>query len=237
MSQSSKNPLHAPGAPRFTLDLQRCPDGVEIVADFSPFPVQKGTTPLSLASPPEPHYVFRSTRREQAHETLDSIENIIALRFVNARSEDDLKAFFFRFGMLISDWPAAVEDVGRRQARMTDAIDRMLGEASGVSRATTLELVRDALAQLSLSPRVHLGHNNGVTVELGVRSLWQFMFLEVVMASACGARLHYCQRCGKGFMTGPLTGRRGQAKFCSDPCRVASFRKKRKSQDEQQGET
>ena len=54
--------------------------------------------------------------------------------------------------------------------------------------------------------------------------LTQFMTMEIAMIAMHGAKLGTCEHCGAVFLTGPLTGRRSHAKYCSDRCRVAAMR-------------
>jgi hypothetical protein len=55
-------------------------------------------------------------------------------------------------------------------------------------------------------------------------SLETFMIMEIAMAATLGAKLGECDHCGDAFLTGPLTGRRSHAKYCSARCRVAAMR-------------
>jgi hypothetical protein len=50
------------------------------------------------------------------------------------------------------------------------------------------------------------------------------IWLEVRLAAEKGCKLARCANCNDGFLTGPLTGRRSHAKYCSDRCRVAAMR-------------
>jgi hypothetical protein len=59
-------------------------------------------------------------------------------------------------------------------------------------------------------------------------SLTNFMKMEIAMAAMHGAKLATCEHCGAVFLTGPLTGRRSHAKYCSDRCRVAAMRARNK---------
>ncbi|AWM23719.1 hypothetical protein AOX55_0000439 [Sinorhizobium fredii CCBAU 25509] len=55
-------------------------------------------------------------------------------------------------------------------------------------------------------------------------TLYDFMVMEVAAIHEAGAAAASCEHCGKIFLTGPLTGRRSHAKYCSDRCRVAAMR-------------
>lgn len=55
-------------------------------------------------------------------------------------------------------------------------------------------------------------------------TLFDFIVLEVAAIHDAGAVATSCEHCRKIFLTGPLTGRRSRAKYCSDRCRVAAMR-------------
>ncbi|AFL49024.1 hypothetical protein ABIE78_005214 [Sinorhizobium fredii] len=55
-------------------------------------------------------------------------------------------------------------------------------------------------------------------------TLWDFMVMEVAAIYEAGAVATSCEHCRTIFLTGPLTGRRSHAKYCSDRCRVAAMR-------------
>jgi hypothetical protein len=57
-------------------------------------------------------------------------------------------------------------------------------------------------------------------------SLIQFLWLQFALHVASGAKLLRCERCNLPFPCGSGTGRRETAKFCSNRCKVASFRKR-----------
>ena len=54
--------------------------------------------------------------------------------------------------------------------------------------------------------------------------LAQFMSMELAMIAMHGADFGTCEHCGAIFLTGPLTGQRSHAKYCSDRCRVSVMR-------------
>jgi hypothetical protein len=63
---------------------------------------------------------------------------------------------------------------------------------------------------------------------LTVTNPMAFMFQEVAMVAANGARLATCERCGDVFLTGKLTKRRITSRFCRDLCRVSAHRANKK---------
>jgi hypothetical protein len=58
-------------------------------------------------------------------------------------------------------------------------------------------------------------------------SLIDFLWLQFALHIVSEAKLLRCEKCGLPFPVGTGTGRRETAKFCSNPCKVASFRKRR----------
>ena len=62
------------------------------------------------------------------------------------------------------------------------------------------------------------------TLSLSPNSLWDAMKLQFYQAIASGAQIKKCEWCGSWFEAGQ-GGRRGDAKFCKDNCRLLSHRK------------
>ena len=61
-------------------------------------------------------------------------------------------------------------------------------------------------------------------LSFSLKSLCALMLREIVMVVEKDARFTTCQQCDKAFLTGPSTGRRSHATYCSDRCRVAAMR-------------
>jgi hypothetical protein len=57
-----------------------------------------------------------------------------------------------------------------------------------------------------------------------MRSLMDFMYMEIVTAADNGARLGSCKRCGSLFLYGKGTKRRKTAKWCGGACKVGAWR-------------
>ena len=66
----------------------------------------------------------------------------------------------------------------------------------------------------------------------GKQSLCDFLWLEVAAEIANGSVGQQCEFCGSLFNSGPGTGRRADAKFCSDAHRVAFNRRERKKKEQ-----
>jgi hypothetical protein len=69
-------------------------------------------------------------------------------------------------------------------------------------------------------------------ITLFARSLIGLMRMEAAMIVTNDVRLAKCENDGVLFLTGPLTGRRSHAKFCSDRCRVAAMRRRQATDGE-----
>ena len=61
------------------------------------------------------------------------------------------------------------------------------------------------------------------TLSLSPNSLWDAMKLQFYQAISSGAQIKKCEWCGSWFEVG-LGGKRGDAKFCKDNCRLLSHR-------------
>lgn len=214
---------------------ERCPDGVELV-DHGP-PRKAKARPgrrsaLLLSDQPSGKEArYRTARRETLLHDVADLENPIVLRFVNADDDAALIGFLSRFGL-----PGAV--LGEPMAKMpwvlvTEAqalLRSLLLIIDGQSPAEAMTKINNVLAQhkgASLTPRLDLAGAGGTPrLTLQPQSLYGFMVMECAMIAAHGARSTSCQHCGDLFVTGPLTGRRSHAMFCSDRCRVAAMRKR-----------
>jgi hypothetical protein len=63
-------------------------------------------------------------------------------------------------------------------------------------------------------------------------TLYDFMVLETAVIHEVGAVAMLCEHCHKVVITGPLTGRRAHAKYCSDRCRVAAMRARNAAEED-----
>jgi hypothetical protein len=201
------------------IDIKRCPDGVELVDNV---------------------YRHRTTRQEPERIALVDLENPVVMAFVNATDDPQRQLFFGRFGLLrLTPWwherrskqwvhggahDLTRDDILKDQSRFR----KLLQSAGGDDPATAMTAVNSALAKHSdfkLTPTFHLAGPHGTPRLLLVSdSLIAFMLMEVAMGVSKGVRMAECEQCGTLFLTGPLTGRRSHARFCSDKCRVAAMR-------------
>jgi hypothetical protein len=140
--------------------------------------------------------------------------------------------FFNRFG------PLAIADGGRPQAgcaRYATSLLEVLLEQAALKRAIAQLDSGDPYGLSDLAARFNTGWSRlraelrvekGFVFVLVPASLIQFLWLQFALHAASDARLLRCERCSQPFRVGTGTGRRGTAKFCSNACKVAAFRRR-----------
>jgi hypothetical protein len=105
--------------------------------------------------------------------------------------------------------------------RLADVWDKYA--ASEKSEAVT-ELAELQEANVStLVPTVSLRSGRPV-ITLKASTLYAFMLMETALVVTGGTQITRCHNCNNIFATGPGTGRRNTAKYCSNRCRVAAQR-------------
>ena len=204
------------------LESQRCPDGVQLAH------------PPAIYDGAEPGLRFRSrtNRQEPFRREFENLEDPIVVEFVNAREDTDRIKFFSKYGLLFVEkftHPAAknfgsdYEFVIASQKELRDSLTKATGPQVDALQAINSSLGR--YGPINLQPTFDLGGAAGAPrMVLKFSDLMQFMAMEIAMVAMQGAKLGTCEHCGAVFLTGPLTGRRSHAKYCSDRCRVAAMR-------------
>jgi hypothetical protein len=220
------------------LESGRCPDGVEIVA---------------TAEGEALYFHSRTVRREQVRLEIETLENPVVVEFINARTDEKLAEFFLNYGPLY--WPETHHNISEPRGEhtivlgsdlkfirgMQRALRGRLANAGGSSRVNALQAINDMIEErgakrLSLQPVLDLaGEGGDPRMLLKCDDLIKFMYLEVVMTAVQGAKFATCERCSDVFLTGPLTGRRSHAKYCSGRCRVAAMRARNAENTKQEG--
>lgn len=199
-----------------SLAWERCPDGVRLVD-----PIDYGPT----------YVCARSERREPVHLDIINLENPAVLRFINARNDEALLGFLSRFGLInreesavITDYPAEMEvfdNVKQQRVNYSNILD-------GLYTAQSSDEPRRFDIDVDVSVSLAFGTKDAKpNATLKARSLADFMLLELAAIAAAGAKPSLCHHCRTVFITGPLTGRRSTATFCSDRCRVAAMRRRK----------
>lgn len=201
-----------------------CPDGVEIF-DYPQEPARKNAT--VIGGPFGQHFRYKSERREaQRFEAVD-LSDPIFLRYANARTDDDLRAFFWTYGFRSDVAEVSVELEREAQSRFRVQIS----EACSGDQDRATAAMRILLDGVRIVPKYMQTADLTPRMVMENRSLHGYMCMEVGTAASNDARLAHCENCGKGFLTGPLTGRRSHAKYCGDRCRVAAMRKRNAGKD------
>ncbi|RWL87718.1 MAG: hypothetical protein EOR67_16095 [Mesorhizobium sp.] len=151
-----------------------------------------------------------------------SPESPIVMHLMNARDDAALDAFRKRFGPLTDP----LVEGGNSWLTMKEARERFdLYLRIAPPRPNRIGLVNDLMASVSLRPQVHfLDGAQTPQIVLMAESLYDFMLMEVATIHQVGATVTDCSHCRKLYLTGPLTGRRSHAVYCSDRCRVAAMR-------------
>jgi hypothetical protein len=233
------------------MNLGRCPDGVGLVELELPPPSDYERKHHSGEPWPSPATVFgyRSERRVAYAKSIDNLESPVVIDFVNAVDDEQRMLFFGKFGFGVTEgdlgrdlflWHYRTRDrpgnsffpycgvlnrdnVIEHQARYRE----LLRITSGEDRLAAMDAINSIIddERDTLTPLFHLAGSKGTPrLLLKCNSLLGFMHMEVATIVAMGARSAECEQCGTMFVTGPATGRRSHARFCSDKCRVAAMR-------------
>jgi hypothetical protein len=188
-------------------DTERCLDGLTIVNGYF--------RPLS-------------ERREPVHLITADLDDPVVLRLLNAR--DDLLPFMARYSAGEAHTPREIYGrefnvhVGTIASWQRIFRDRL----TGISGADQVEALI-SLSQPPMSHEVSFHLQDGKPrILIRCERFFDFLRMEAATIAVEGAKLVACGRCGDYFLTGPGTSRRTDAQFCSDKCRVAAMRARKK---------
>ena len=202
----------------------------------------------------EPEFRDRSTDVVEDHWQISRPDDFIVLRFVNAKTAQQMQTFLGRYGFLKRQSPD-----GRSLERWIRAeqsyLKTVLTVAGAEAPKATVPVLNQALVQHQVvpappapffmpseSPDFELAplklepilHNDPAAKlpTLGFRSptLYDHMVMECVTIAVRGIAALTCQNCGNLYLSGPTTGRKAKGRFCSDRCRVADMRKRNANQ-------
>lgn len=211
------------------LEWKRPADGVELVHDEKLAARHMGGDGRAAQA--------RSDRTIPATYEVVNLENPIVLHLINCQGDQDRLAFLARFGFL-ERWDvetgsiSVIEDV---QNRMSGALvwsaSTFEPKTAPADQITPISVANHLMNEMgkkvSLHPSFEIADpGNTLRIVLKPDSLRSFMAMEIALAHEAGAVATACEHCSKYFLTGPLTGRRSHAKYCSDRCRVAAMRKR-----------
>jgi hypothetical protein len=207
-----------------SLQWKKCPDGVEQF-DRGPDP----SWDLKSASPdPSIWFRFRSAKREMVRHDISNLESPIIVRFLNAKDDGAIAAFFFQFGMLYEEATKSGEFSKDQTESNQKALKKVLESAGSGDVMSSISFVNKALSASVADdhvPVLDLADNAKLPrLAWRAKNLFGLMIMETVLVATSGARFASCEHCGNVILTGPLTGRRSTARFCSDRCRVAAMR-------------
>src|SRR5260370_1643041 len=144
--------------------------------------------------------------------------------FAKVRTEDDVLHFVEKFGPLTRDGLDArkgelVEGVLAHADTMRDLFFFSTGDRA--RRAAVLAgLQVNPFAELEVTLDLDAGSED-LRLRLCPTSLLDAVWLQAAQHLSTGATLRQCQHCGQWFELGRSTGRRLDAKFCSDQHRVS----------------
>jgi hypothetical protein len=143
--------------------------------------------------------------------------------FANIKTADDALAFVNTYGPLTE--AGHQQNYGDVLAVILDHARAMNGVLAGSShgRAALGEVVGAEGLQLSslavtLRPDPPTG---GIRLVFSPKNLLDALWLQLGQALSGGASIRQCKHCGRWFEIGPGTGRRLDAKFCSDEHRIS----------------
>jgi len=208
-----------------SLEWERCPDGVELF-DYGRKKTRRRQTLIGAAAAPSA-LTFRSNsaRRFPVLIERSDLEAPLVVRFINARDDAARAEFFARFGFLYKSGNGKPQSEQPRADVLADqrSLGKLLAAVGTVGRAKGAAQLNQVMAKSpGLALRPEIGHAGGLS--LHPQSLLGLMLMELAMVVDLGARLTACAQCKIAFLTGPMTGRRGHAVYCSDRCRVAAMR-------------
>ncbi|MEB3045639.1 hypothetical protein [Rhizobium mulingense] len=167
----------------------------------------------------------RSERTDPMIREITDLEDPLVLRLMNCRTDGDFIKFVNRFGspLRFDDTVLSLSLIrGMADGLRTQALATIGKHLSPHERA---HFINEAISNVSLRPAYVYSEETGRgRLILEADTLHTFMMMEHLAAHEAGAVATSCEHCDKLFLTGPLTGRRSHAKFCSDRCRVAAMR-------------
>ncbi len=237
-----------------SLDWERCPDGVQIVE--VPTRIIGGTGGMfgGGETVSEPAFCYRSEERYNVRHELNDLSRPLVLRFVNARTEQDLEDLLSEIGLpdsylpyLYSDprgGPPAlstlpvgvqlpVDTVIVRHVISWQKILKIILKATQDNVSTGTDMLNREIEYtdaLRLTPRIEKRRGEPTpALTLKPTNLYGFMLMEMALMLVGGGLLLICDHCGAMIVTGSGTAKRSHSKYCSDRCRVAAMRARKRA--------
>jgi hypothetical protein len=170
-----------------------------------------------------PLHVRRRGSELEPYRPLEAFDSLFEI-FARIRTEGDVLHFVERYGPLTKDGLDAdkgelVEGVLAHADTMRDLFSFSTGDRA--RRAAVLASLQiNPFAEMEVTLELDAGSDD-LKVRLSPTSLLDALWLQAVQHLSSGATVRQCQHCSQWFEVGPGTGRRLDAKFCSDAHRVA----------------
>jgi hypothetical protein len=144
--------------------------------------------------------------------------------FAKVHTESDVLDFIVKFGPLTTDGFDAhkgelVDGVLAHADTMRDLLFFSTGNRAHRAKLIA-ELQVNPFAELEVTFGLDAGRED-LRLRLCPTSLLDAVWLQAAQHLSSGATLRQCQHCGQWFEVGPGTGRRLDAKFCSDQHRIS----------------
>ena len=190
-------------------------------------------TPLGIrvlhGGDPKPLHIRRQGGDLVPYRPLDVFDSLFEI-FARLRTDDDVLYFVERFGPLTPDG---------LDAQKGELVDGVLAHADTMrdlflfstgDRAHSAKLIAQLQANPFAELEVTLGLDAGsedLKLRLCPTSLLDAVWLQAAQHLSSGATVRQCQHCGQWFEAGPGSGRRLDAKFCSDQHRISFNSSKR----------
>jgi hypothetical protein len=224
------------------LETRRCPDGFELASrDVRVTDYQHGTDWIEHKE----RFLSRTERREPLRVELRNLEAPAVLQFVNARDDGAISRFLSKYGWLSEEENPRYAPYGSEYELVSTSQKQFRLWLTSAGAGNPVEAVRGLLGEhyyegidfpglgkIELEPTFHLPAEGGPPqMLLNCSDLTNFMKMEIAMVAMHGVKLATCEQCHDFFLTGPLTGRRSHAKYCSDRCRVAALRARNRAKE------
>ena len=171
----------------------------------------------------KPLHVCRQGGDLTPYRPLDVFDSLFE-SFAKLRTEDDVLYFVERFGPLTRDGldtqrGELVDGVLAHADTMRDLFLFSTGDRA--RRAAVLAgLQVNPFAEMEVTLELDAGSED-LKLRLSPTSLLDALWLQAVQHLSSGATVRQCQHCSQWFEVGPGTGRRADAKFCSDQHRIS----------------
>jgi len=143
----------------------------------------------------------------QPYRPLDKFENLFEHFIRKAKSEDEVLEFVKYYGPLTYD--------GLRKDG--EVVQPIIDAAKEMSEVGHGHIVAMPLNPLNVS--IITDDKRRMRIKVSPKCLLDALWLQLAQASG-SASFRECWNCREPFVAGPKGNRRGDAKFCSDECRI-----------------